>query len=33
MSKLIKLAVVAGVIGVVVVNAQDIKRYVQISRM
>lgn len=33
MSGLIKLAIVAGVIGIVVANAQDIKRYVQISRM
>jgi hypothetical protein len=33
MGGLIKLAIIAGVIGVVVVNAQDIKRYVQISRM
>ena len=33
MSGLIKLAIVAGVVGIVVVNAPDIKRYIKISRM
>jgi hypothetical protein len=33
MSGLIKLAILAGVIGIVVVNAPDIKRYIKISRM
>lgn len=33
MSGLIKLAVLAGLVGIVVVNAPDIKRYIKISRM
>lgn len=33
MSGLIKLAIVAGLVGIVVANAEDIKRYVKISRM
>ena len=33
MSGLIKLAILAGLVGIVVVNAEDIKRYVKISRM
>ena len=33
MSGLIKLAILAGLVGVVVMNAEDIKRYVKISRM
>ncbi len=33
MSGLIKLAILAGLVGIVVVNAPDIKRYVKISRM
>lgn len=33
MSGLIKLAILAGIVGIVVVNAPDIQRYVKISRM
>ena len=33
MSGLIKLAILAGLVGIVVVNAPDIKRYIEISRM
>jgi hypothetical protein len=33
MGAVIKLAVVAAVVGIVVVNAPDIKRYIKISRM
>ena len=33
MSGLIKLAILAGLVGIVVVNAPDIKRYIKISRM
>jgi hypothetical protein len=33
MSGLIKLAVLAGVVGIVIVNAPDIRRYIKISRM
>jgi hypothetical protein len=33
MKGLVKLALVAGVVGIVVVNAPDIKRYIKISRM
>jgi hypothetical protein len=33
MSGLIKLAILAGIVGIVVVNAPDIQRYVRISRM
>jgi len=33
MSGLIKLAILAGVVGIVVVNAPDIRRYIKISRM
>jgi hypothetical protein len=33
MSGLIKLAILAGVAGIVVVNAPDIRRYIKISRM
>jgi hypothetical protein len=33
MSGLIKLAILAGIVGIVIVNAPDIQRYVKISRM
>ncbi len=33
MRGLIKLAIVAAVVGVVVVSSPDIKRYIKISRM
>ena len=33
MSGLIKLAVLAGVVAIVIVNAPDIRRYIKISRM
>jgi hypothetical protein len=33
MSGVLKLAVVAAIIAIVVINAPDIKRYVKISRM
>jgi hypothetical protein len=33
MGGLIKLAILAGVVGIVIANSQDIKRYVKISRM